>query len=191
MEFSFTITEQDYVKGTRAAMKRNRATTWKTILFSLFITICLVLLVGVVRKNSRVSEIDADRVESQPAQTQSFGDIRALTIQVAPFAGLVGPFLFLFLFWVPYQMRVRYRKDTNVHGVFTVVLDTDSFALETSIGSSARSKWSAFKEWHETGDLVLLRYPSSQSQLLVLRGLSEPQREELRGILTAALPKKR
>jgi hypothetical protein len=64
--------------------------------------------------------------------------------------------------------------------------------MEIRVGSTgvSRFNWSLYKFWREGKNVFIVELRSGQYQCLPKRGLSEAQREELRGILTAALPKK-
>jgi len=72
-----------------------------------------------------------------------------------------------------------------------VTLDMGSFSIRSSIGTSFQSGWNAFTNWNEKGDLVLLRFPSGTFYMVNIKGLSEAEQGELRGILSSALPKKK
>ncbi len=192
MEFSYTISESDYVRASKLTQRFRKSSVRKTVIFWAFIVICLTLLFAVVKKQT--SQTDAQATEetqaAEPA-AQPTPVLTAMLVQVAPLAGVLVVLGGLCFVWIPYLRRKMYRKDRNVQGAITVALDTESFQITTSLGTQARSPWSAFDEWFQKDGLILLRYPNQTSQLLNISGLSEPQREELRGILTAALPKKK
>ena len=45
--------------------------------------------------------------------------------------------------------------------------------------------------WHEDNGLVLIIYPTKTYQIVNVKDLSQPQLQELRSILTTALPEKK
>jgi hypothetical protein len=199
MEFSYRISEDDYVRGCRMAMKAKRPSVFKTILFWAFIVICLVLLFSVVSKSNHVAPAsDSQYVAQDDAQTDvpapqistrnAFTNVAA---QVGPFVFILAIWGFLFIYWIPNATRRRYRKDTNSHGILTVALDVESFALKSSLGTKYQSGWNVFTGWFEKDGIVLLGFPNGTFQFINVSGLSEAEREDLRGILATALPKKK
>jgi hypothetical protein len=88
-------------------------------------------------------------------------------------------------------LRRRFRKDPLMQGQFTVNITPESISIENATGTSSQSKWDDFFVWYEAEGVIVLVSRSKTSSILIgLAGLSEAQRDELRGILTAALPKK-
>jgi len=79
-----------------------------------------------------------------------------------------------------------------MQGEFTVDLKPDSITIQNSVGTFFRSVWNAYFGWYEArGVIVLLSHVATPiSTLIPLAGLSEAQRDELCGILSAALPKR-
>ncbi len=190
MEFSYQISEDDYVRGSKLAAKTLRTGVVKTILFWAFVVITLVCIFGVITQTRQVPQ-DSDDDPAQVTQPVSSNPSTQSLIQnLVPLAAVIAVWAGLILFWLPHTVRKRYRKDTNSHGVITLTLDPDQFALRSSTRISYQSGWNAFTEWREKGDLALLRYPNGTFQFIVLSGLSLAEREQLRGILTAVLPRK-
>jgi hypothetical protein len=87
-------------------------------------------------------------------------------------------------------LRRRFRKDPLMQGQFTVNITPESISIDNAIGTSSQSKWNAYRAWYEAEGVIVLVSRSWAGFLIGLAGLSEAQRDELRGILTAALPKK-
>lgn len=188
MEFSYQISESDYISACKLAIKSRRSGTTKAILFWAFIVICLVLLFGVITKQK---QLPADsEVDSVPV-TQQASSGEALVKNVAPFVGILVIWGFIVVFWLPRAGKRMYRRDTNLHGAITVTMDAESFAFRSTVGTSIQSRWSVFNGWLEKRDIVLLRYPNGTFQILNLAGLSEVEREQLRSILKTALPQKK
>jgi hypothetical protein len=124
-------------------------------------------------------------------ETPSSGST-ALTvaINVGPFLVMGGIFAFVLFRLGPTTLRRLYRKDPSMQGTFTVNVTEDSISVQNTAGTSWQSEWNLYEEWREGKDLIILIYRSSAFFVLNLAGLSEPQRGELRGILSAVLPKK-
>jgi len=110
----------------------------------------------------------------------------------------VGSLVLMVGLWVlhsvvsPKLRRLGYRKDPSMQGEFTVDLKPDSITIQNSVGTFFRSVWNAYFGWYEArGVIVLLSHVATPiSTLIPLAGLSEAQRDELCGILSAALPKR-
>ncbi|HUX45164.1 MAG TPA: hypothetical protein VMV57_10475 [Terracidiphilus sp.] len=180
MEFSYRITEADYVSAWRLRCKAaSPSSILKTILFWIFILFCLVLLWMVLLQDAR-SPTDS----SFPSSVGSWGNPFPLVVSVA----LV---IFLrFAYYAPRQVRGLYKKDPVMHGQFTVNITPDFISMRSTAGFSAQSAWSILDFWREGKDLLLVVFHSGAYYTISLAGLSEPQRTELRSILAAALPKK-
>jgi hypothetical protein len=195
MEFSYRITEDDYVRGCKIALKSKGSKVFKVILFWALIVIVLTILFGVVQKYTHSSDTQMSQTEPQPDSDQvqappshPWANIAA---NVGPLVAVIAVWGFLLLYWLPNATRRQYRKDTNSHGIVTVALDGDSFAFQSSVGISLRAGWNAFKDWREKDGLVVLQYPAGTFQFLNVARLSEAELQELRDILTVVLPRKK
>jgi hypothetical protein len=89
-------------------------------------------------------------------------------------------------------MRLQrvYRKDPSMQGQYTVSVTPESVATQNTAGTSSKTGWNIYNYWREGKDVILLVFHSGSYFLLSVRELPDAQRDELRGILTAALPKK-
>jgi uncharacterized membrane protein len=203
MEFSYRIGEDEYVRACRIAVKSNRKSSGlpvvKTILFWVFVVICLVLLFSVVERSARVSSTTASQAETQadsdcsPAPIQSPQPVSgwSLATNLVPLVAIVAIMGFLYLVWLPKAQRRQYRKDTNLHGETTIALDDQSVLIRSTVGTSFQAAWRAFSNWEQKQNMVLLRFPSGGFSMINISGLSNVEREQLRGILSEALPEKR
>lgn len=198
MEFSYQITEDDYVRGCKMALRSKRSTVIKTMLFWTLVLIGLILVFSIIQKSSHVSapesitepQVDSQG-ESEPTPVTRPASAWNIALNFASLVALASIWGFLIFYWLPNANRRQYRKDTNSHGIVTVAIDTQSFALQSTVGTSLRSGWNAFDGWREKDGMVLLRYPAGTFQFLNVAGLSDAEREELRGILRAVLPQKK
>jgi hypothetical protein len=147
MEFSYEISEQDYVRGCKLARRSSKGALAKTIIFWLVVIAALMLLFSVVRRSSlssaaRDSQVEIES-EPEPAPVNTSTALQNFGLRVAPLAGVALIWAFLMLYWVPSLQRRQYRKDTNVHGVITVGIDSEAFSFRSSAGTSLRSGWDA------------------------------------------------
>ena len=77
-----------------------------------------------------------------------------------------------------------------MQGEFAVKITTDSIYTENTAGISSKTGWNIYDSWREGKGLILLVFHSGAYFLISLAALSEVQQNELRGILSSALPKK-
>jgi len=87
-------------------------------------------------------------------------------------------------------LRGIYRNDPVMQGQFTVNMTPESISTQNTAGTSSRTGWNIYKHWREGKDIILLVFHSGSYFLLSVKDLSEAQRDELRGILVASLPKR-
>jgi len=88
------------------------------------------------------------------------------------------------------RLRYLYRRDPRMQGQFTVNISRDSISTENTAGTTSTSAWNVYDYWCEGKGVIVLMFNSGTYSVLSLAGLSEPQRGDLRGILSAALPKR-
>ncbi len=198
MEFSYKLTEAEYLRASKLRLKSaGKGATVKTVLIWVFILICLMLFWGVVTRNARKPAVDP----SAPIPTSSESvtststppktDVPlALLFNVGPFLLLLAVWFTLVTLWLPARLRRMYLNDPAAQGLFTVNVTTHSFAFKNTAGISSEISWNIYERWIDGGDLILLVNYSQASLTLSLAGLSDAGRAELRGILSAALPKK-
>ena len=200
MEFSYTISEAEYLQAWKLRRKTFRKrSALRKVIFWVFILVCLLLLwVVVQQKNNQAgnqppaSETSADcsaasvnpPTRGNPFLTSSFW------LNVGPFVLLAGLWVFLFFRYVPARLRKLYLNDPAMQGTFTVALAQDSISVQNTAGSSARATWNIYERWHEGKSVIILIIRSQAYLILSVSSLTDPQRTRLRSILAAALPQK-
>jgi len=95
-------------------------------------------------------------------------------------------YVFLLLPWIALR---PIRKNPSLLAVRQASATSEYFDVQAE-GGSSRLKWSVYKYWREGKNVIILKVVSGQYQAVSKRALADAQREELRAILTAALPKK-
>jgi len=185
MEFSYRISETDYLNAERP-LKISKSSIVKTIMFWLIILACLMVLITWLQHSPQRAPVvqppTVHRVE--PSRNawdyiEGFGPL-LLAVGLWALTSVLGPKL----------LRRRYKKDPAMQGQFTVTLTPESISIQNTAGISTRSGWDSYFGWYEAkGVMVLFSRPATRF-LVSLAGLSDAQQNELRGILTAALPKK-
>ncbi len=104
--------------------------------------------------------------------------------------GFLALLAFVKFWFLPMRLRRMYRKDPSMQGKFTVNITSTSISTQNAAGTSSQCGWNIYDYWREGKGVIVLVFHSGAYFILSLAGLTEPQRSELRGILTSALPKK-
>ena len=192
MEFTYKVSEEDYWRAWRLRLKPPRTRVLRTVVFWAFILICLLVLWRVVELNAPITAGAGEPATTQQpeAPTQGSGTTaHSLLVNVGPFIVLIGFWALMLRFgqWAP---RRIYRKDPLMQGQYTVTITPESISTQNTAGTSTKRTWNIFASWREGKDVIVLIYYTGAYFILSVGGLSEGMRSELRGILTAAVPKK-
>jgi hypothetical protein len=86
------------------------------------------------------------------------------------------------------QLRF-YRKDPSIQAETTVKITPESVSIQNTAGVFWKYGWNVCDLWREENNLVIFVFRSGTFCISNLTGLSDMQRDELRGILSMALPK--
>lgn len=217
MEFSYRISEDDYKQSFKLKLQRNVLISGvtKTIMFWMFILICLVLLWAGMQLTATTSKSVSDAQNTSVPPGDSPSNVPPNEVQSdiptkhADNASLsralifnLGPFLLLGAVWFFMLRRLNgsgltilglpglYKRDPLMQGQFTVNLTSPSISFQNSACYSAKLDWSLFESWREGKSVVALIHKSGTYSVLGIGGLSDGQKSELRGILAASLPQK-
>src|ERR1035437_2865713 len=169
MEFSYRISEKLYLEAFYLHFWR----LWRKIAYSVIVLITLLELIllfvaikdGLSAGEGIVSTLQSDGVN---------GNFFLFCLLVI----LLG-----FVFLLPRWRIVRiYRKNPEREGMVLVKITSEQ--LDVAIEGTGNScfKWPFYKYWREGKNVIVLTLYSGQYQLLPKIGLSEAQRDELRGI---------
>ena len=90
----------------------------------------------------------------------------------------------------PWMVVRRTRKDPIRQTSLHVNISPQGIQVRAGELGSSNFNWTVYKSWREGVNVLVLRGRSGLYQPLVVKGLSESEREELRGILASVLPKK-
>jgi hypothetical protein len=193
MEFSFRVSEAEYLMAWKLRGKSTGSRNMTRIVFWAFILVCLVLLwVVVQRKSSSPLRTEEPAATQRPAPALQSSDttVHALLVNIGPIIVISGFWAFVFTRRGSAAMRRKYRKDPMMQGQFTVEITSESISGRNTAGNSWKNEWNMYASWVESKDLIVLMYFTGAYFVLSIAGLSDAQRSELRGILAAALPKK-
>ncbi|HTW79137.1 MAG TPA: hypothetical protein VME23_06335 [Terracidiphilus sp.] len=198
MEFSYKLTEAEYLRASKLRLKRaGKGPTFKKLLIWVLVLVCLMILWGVVTRIALNPAVDGSApvpassecvtATSTPPKTDA---PLALLFNLGPLLLLLAVWFTLVTLWLPGRLRRMYQNDPAAQGLFTVNVTAHSFAFKNTAGVSSEISWNIYERWIDGGNLVLLVNYSQAAFTISLAGLSDVQRAELRGILSAALPKK-
>jgi len=189
MEFTYKVSEAEFLSAWKLRERSFSSRLFRGVF--LFVGFWVVVLVGLILLWGVVQYTGASPMQhpsDHPAGISRF--LGAMALNLGPFFVAFGILAFVAIRLGPQSSRRSYRNDPQMQGEFTVDLTPDSISIQNSVGTSSRSGWSLYKYWREGKDLLLLGLHSGELFVLSLAGLSEPQRDELRSILGAALPRK-
>jgi hypothetical protein len=197
MEFSYKISEPEYLRAWKLYCKaRSGNKLLRTVMFWVFILVCLMLLWGVVEKGTHMPSSSPPAPVSSEAEAGSTAPTPYVRPQQAIWMN-VGPLILLGIVWlvilrrfVPNRLRKLYRNDPMMQGTFTVNASPDSLSVRNTAGLESRMVWTLYERWLEDKNLIVVVLRAPSYFVLSLAGLTDFERSELRGILTAALPKK-
>lgn len=193
MEISYKLTEAEFIRGARLERKASSRSSLKTALFWMAIMAGLMILFAVIRsRNPQAPDTTSAAVfrTAQPSPTTPADKTAAFLQQVGPFLVIAGLWILIVRGLVPLRLRYLYRKDPRMQAHFVVELTRDSISTYNAAGTSSRSAWNVYDGWCESGGIVVLLFHSGAYSIMSLAGLSPLQQDELRAILTAALPRK-
>lgn len=197
MQFSYNVSEEQYRRAVKLRLRRSSGPRlFKIAMFWVFVLVCLLMLWTVVTRNAgtpansnstQSSDQGSDTTEtsSPPASAG-----HAFLINVAPFLLIGGIWVFMLVRLVPAKLGKLYRKDPSMQGTYTLDVTPACLTIHNSAGLTSNMSWNLYESWLESKDLITLQMKSTALFLISLAGLSEPQRDELRSILTSVLPKK-
>ena len=192
MEFTFKVSEAEFLRAWKLRNNQQGSRTVRTVMFWVFILVCLVMLWGVVKKSKQTAGGPDQPVVTQPSEVESPNQgtrFNALLVNVGPFFLLLGVWVFMLLKLRPTTVRGLYRKDPLMQGQFTVNVTSDLLSAENTAGTNWKARWNIFASWREGKDVIVLMYFTGAYFVLCIASLSDSQRNELRGILATAIPK--
>ena len=191
MEFTYRVSEEEYLRAHKVARGMQlRPSTGKTILFWVFVVVCLVLLFSVIQKSASSHSEETMQARAQAPEVPTSVMVHNILVNIGPLALVPCLWVGLWLFWIPYKVRRQYRRDPNYHGEMTITLDADMVDVRSTTGFLWRNGWNAVDRWREKEGFLLLQMKSRGFLFVNVRNLSEPMREKMRSILAAALPGK-
>ena len=190
MEFSFKVSEAEFLRAAKLERKTASRSSLKTAAFWVLVMLGLMFLYIAVQPSRHLPGVAAQPAVHQPGTAPATNHGVTLSQRVGPFLVLGGVWVLMIAVLMPLRLRYLYRKDPRMQGEFTIRLSADSISTENTAGTLSLSAWSIYDYWCEDKGLILLMFRSGAYSILSLAGLSNAEQSELRSILNAALPKK-
>jgi len=162
-------------------------------MFWLFILACLMLLFSVWQKSAQRPNAPDAPIADQTSIAEtpnSTPTARAVLENVGPFLLLIGIWILTLVWFIPMRLRRIYRRDPFMQGEFTVDITPVSISIRNTAGTTSQTGWNVYERWREGKGLIVLTLHSGGCFAMNIASLSDVQRDELRGILSVALPKR-
>ncbi len=189
MEFIYRISEAEYLSAAKLKFKSGfRLGNIKTaVLLWVVIAVCLILFFAFFQHGQPQPTISDDAAIRAVASNQT---INMILTNLLPVVLVLGFLAYVIFRSVPMQLRRVYKKDPSMQAQFMVNITSESISIQSTAGTSSTAGWNIYDYWREGKCMILMVLKSGVAFPISLANLSDDQRDELRGILAAALPKK-
>jgi hypothetical protein len=196
MEFSYKLTEAEYLLASSIVIKRPKR-PWARVLSNaylaaLFLAIWGTFLAGMVLERNDLVGVTA-RDLANGNVVRGVSPTPLLSASILPAAGLFCLLLIVtrLLFRLPILLtrKEHFRSDPGCQAETTVSATAASISFRSAIGSS-ENIWGGYSTWAERNGILVLVSHAGVRSILKIAELSERERAELRSILGTALPKK-
>lgn len=178
MQFTTRITEDDYVDANRLKTRSLQRTVASVLVYSLT-ALFWIFLVGAW-------------IAEHIYHAHSFLGQNAAELQRTFMPGAIAFLLWILAFRV-YPARVTRRKFRNapsLHGDLFLEINTEGLMQKTAHGSYGFSRWPDFSYWRESKKMFIVVDPTNVFCMIPKASLGREQRNEIRSMLTAALPRR-
>lgn len=179
MGFSFRISEDEYVRSAKSHVEGHTSSKVGLCIYLFLAVLCLHLILMLTYGQIQYS-----------AERMSIGFALALYI---PLIGLIVIPAFWRIYLVPRPYSRIYRLDPVLQSEMRVTVTSRGFTRDCDFGEPLRTNWSQYRYWREFHNVILLVEAANDWALTAvsIAELLDWQRDELRDILTAALPQKK
>jgi hypothetical protein len=188
MEFTYKLTEDDYVRAARVKVERSGPRLWLKVLSRLnsaFFFVGLWIAVAAGRILERF-EISRNKLENLAAGQLMFSSILPTLL----LSWLIMLVFQMATYWPKLKARrEQYRRNAGCHVETSVTASSQSIAFRSETCSS-ESKWTCYAGWAMQDGILILANHGGVRQILKVEGLEQNQRSELMQILAAAISKR-
>lgn len=188
MVFGYRVSEAEYrIAGKLYLRTLSRLNFVRSIIRSLmisvFILFCLMLLWTIIFRTTNPQNQTPGTTPVAPMSSSAL-------VVVISFLTIGGLSTWFLVGAPPARMRRMYRNDPMMQGEFTLEITQSAMSIKNTAGTTSSSGWNIYESWSESRDVIILALRPGAYFILSLSGLGPGQRDELRSILTAALPRK-
>jgi hypothetical protein len=191
MEFSYKLSEAEYLLAGRIAVKRPGQPWARVLAYGYLLQIFLIVwgsfLAGMVLERSDMVGVTANDIQ----KTHAVREIVPASI-VPAIALFFVIFLLLRMRLLRYFDRRRrlehFRTDPGCQAETSVTATRQMIAFRSATGSS-ESSWGCYAAWAELNGILILVTCAGVRKILKISGLSESEKEEFRSLLNLVLPK--
>ena len=195
MEFSYRITEEDYLFASEIKVKplTTRRQGWLKGAYQLLVFLFIFLAVAL---GLFLGEKDASGAQVDPA-LPLLG--RILFASIFP-AAAISWFYFIALGTMHSVLTRRrerdarlmhYRSDSSCQGMTTLTITPELVLFRCGPDCITQSGWKSYSEWILSERILLLVTHSRSRRIVNIAALSNTEQQELRAILATALPQKK
>jgi len=185
IEFTYHLTEDDYVKAAEIKVKIKASHPWSKVLSRIYLALLLFVIwfSMIIGRILAWLDITGDKLGKL-----SIGDV--LLSSILPTAILLFLFILLIrilLLWPKkLQRREQYRNSAQCQVATTVKASPERIAFRSEQGSS-ESQWKCYAGWAAQDEILVLQTFAGVRQILKIPGLNQDQRAEFIRILNAAM----
>ena len=177
MEFSYKLSKDIYLEAFRLYHWK----LWRRLVVACFAMIALldlVVLAIITRAGLSEGQQLFETLSVDPAVSCLF----LLVVLV-----LVSASSIMLPQW---RISRMYRRNPERDAIVTLTVTPEQFGVAMEGEGSSSFNWTLYKYWREGKNVIVLALHMGEHQFIPKTGLTPPQLDELRSILTKALPKK-
>ena len=189
MEFTYKLTEADYVKAARIRAKSlNARRPWSKFLSRLYLVLSFAILWLCFSAGRILEWLD---LTGDKLGNLAVGNLLLSSILPTAILSLLIILLVRAVTYLPRRRlrREQYRNSAACQVETRVRVSPQSIAFQSETGSS-ESNWKNYATWNMRDGILVLTNHGGVRHILKIAGLDPAQHSELMGILSDALPQK-
>lgn len=177
MQFTTNITEDEYIDANRLKTRSLQRTAASFLAYFLTAAFWILLIGAWITEHIFHANILLGQ--------------NAAELQSTLFPGAIAFLLWIIAFraYPIYSARRKFRNAQNLRGDLFQEITSEGLMQKTAHGSYGFSRWQDFSYWRESKKMFIVVDPTNVFCMIPKANLSREQRNEIRSILTAALPR--
>ena len=185
MEFTYRLTEEDYLRAAKIKAKNTSTRPWSRFLSRIYLGLFFLVLwfSMIVGRILEWLDLTGDKLGHLSVASVLFSSI----LPTAILSFLVILLIRAVLFWPKLlRRREQFRNSVGCQVETIVNVSPERIAFRSETGSS-ESQWRSYAAWSTRDGILVLDTQAGVRQILKIAGLSQDQRSELLGILRTTL----